>query len=73
MKWTVDRIEGEHAVICIGEATFDVPLALLPADVVEGSVLALTVDREGTQAAHAAAKARIQALAQDDDGQDFSL
>lgn len=73
MTWTVDRFEGEFAVIQSGESTFDVPRSALPDGAVEGSVIALTVDVEGTRQARILAKARILALAQDDDGQDFSL
>ena len=73
MRWIVDRIEADQAIIAAGDATFEVPRAALPADAVEGSVLGLEVLAEATEAARAAAKARIAALTQADDGQDFSL
>ncbi|MGM9646660.1 MAG: DUF3006 domain-containing protein [Eubacteriales bacterium] len=45
--WTVDRIEGDIAVIeiAIGK-TVNLPLAALPEGTKEGSVLQITVDRE---------------------------
>lgn len=73
MSWTVDRIEGDQAVIRSADATFNVPVSALPDGIDEGDILTVAIDVEGTRAARAAAEARIQALAQDDDGQDFSL
>lgn len=73
MRWIVDRIEADLAVVACGEARFEVPLAALPAGTAEGSVIGLEVLAEATEEARAAAKTRFQTLAQADDGQDFSL
>lgn len=45
--WTVDRIEGDIAVIeiAIGK-TVNLPLAALPEGTKEGTVLRLSIDRE---------------------------
>ena len=45
--WTVDRIEGDVAVIEIAVGkTVNLPLASLPEGTKEGSVLRLSIDRE---------------------------
>ena len=45
--WTIDRIEGETAVveIAVGK-TVDIPLSALPEGAVEGSVLQITLDED---------------------------
>ena len=45
--WTIDRIEGETAVveIAVGKAV-DIPLSALPEGAVEGSVLQITLDED---------------------------
>ena len=43
--WTIDRIEGEIAVVEIAEGkTVDIPLSALPEGVREGSVLRIETD-----------------------------
>ena len=41
MDWIVDRVEGELAVVLVGDLTLDVPLAALPPGVREGARLRL--------------------------------
>lgn len=59
---TVDRIEGDRAVLELGGETVDVPLALLPEGAAEGSRLLLTLDPAGTADALAEAEARLARL-----------
>jgi len=49
MAITVDRIEGEYAVLEIGDEMFDVPIEDLPEGIKEGDRLEIKV-KEGDQA-----------------------
>lgn len=72
MSWIIDRIEGDLAVVQAGDAEFTVPVAALPADAGEGSVLRVELDEAATASALQRAADRLAALV-DDDGGDFSL
>lgn len=66
MRAVVDRIEGETAVVLVGEgeSTIHLPVSELPPGAREGSVLKLwlTVDRQATEEALEQARKRIQRL-----------
>lgn len=51
MSWIVDRVEGDLAVVLFNNLSFDVPVAALPAGVVEGSRLRLELEAPQLQAA----------------------
>lgn len=72
MIWIVDRIEGDQAIVGCGDLRFDVPIAALPAGLGEGDAVQIGLS-DAAEATQAAAKARIAALTQADDGEDFSL
>ncbi len=61
MDWIVDRVEGELAVILVGELTLEVPLTALPAGVGEGARLRLALQPAADPAAAAARQARLAA------------
>ena len=63
---TVDRIEGEYAVLVDGARQVDVPLAWLPDGVEEGTVLRLDTSRAPDD--EAALRGRIEALRRRLDG-----
>lgn len=66
---TIDRIEGDVAVLEVNGRTVDWPLAALPAGVAEGSVirLAFTIDDPDLDAASARlARLRSRSDADDD-------
>jgi hypothetical protein len=72
---TIDRVEGEWAVVVLDGRTINLPRAWFGDAVPEGSVwrLDLTRDRETEAARLDAARARIERLSRGDDGGDFSL
>ncbi len=72
---SVDRIEGDRAVLIFEGETFDVPRALLPPGAAEGHVYALDWTRdEGEEARlRESITDRLRRLTGDDDGGDFSL
>jgi len=43
MRYTVDRIEGEFAVVEVENTTVDMPVSLLPEGCGEGSVIEITL------------------------------
>ena len=49
MKWIVDRIEGDYAVVELenGKAV-DIPLISLPEDIKEGAVINVSADKAET-------------------------
>lgn len=49
VEWTLDRIEGAVAVLVKAGTQLDVPLALLPEGVIEGSTVLLTITPPDTQ------------------------
>ncbi len=52
MKVTIDRFEGEFAVVELAEAdnkTINMPIELLPSGAVEGDVVSITIDSDETQ------------------------
>lgn len=59
---TVDRIEGDRAVLDLGGETVNVPLSLLPEGAREGARLLFTLDPAGTADALAEAEARLARL-----------
>lgn len=60
MKWTVDRLEGNYAVIELeNKETADIPLKALPDGVKEGDILCVAVDKDKT----AERKTEIDSLA----------
>ena len=50
MKWIVDRIEGDYAIVELenGKAV-DIPLISLPEDIKEGAVINVSVDKAETE------------------------
>lgn len=63
MKATLDRIEGDMAVLLFRDdesIKFDIPLALLPEDVHEGDILdiLITIDEKATEDS----KSRVSSL-----------
>ena len=67
---TIDRLEGDVAVLEIGDTHVHFPVAALPEGAVEGTRLTLSVEAEGTKDALDAAKARLERLKQRDPGGD---
>ncbi|MBL8615144.1 MAG: DUF3006 domain-containing protein [Deltaproteobacteria bacterium] len=61
MDWIVDRIEGELAVVLVGELSVDLPLAALPPGVREGARLRLELRPAADPAAAAERQARLAA------------
>ena len=61
MDWIVDRVEGELAVVLVGDLTLDLPLAALPPGVREGARLRLELLVAADPAAAAARQARLAA------------
>lgn len=72
---TIDRIEGDWAVLVAGELAFDFPRALLPPDAAEGQIFELEWRRDEPEEARRRADLaqRLRRLTDDDDGDDFSL
>ena len=63
MKAVIDRVEGESAVLLLGdqgEFKLNLPLSLLPEGCMEGDVLNVSFERD--QAATAQAKERVTVL-----------
>ena len=48
MKWVIDRIESDIAVIEVGDECIDIPTRCLPIEVKEGDVLSLNIDKDAT-------------------------
>ncbi len=71
----LDRIEGDLAVLVLGDQPFELPVTLLPAGASDGDLLTLTLvpDPQATDEARRQLAQRRTALARDDDGGDFSL
>ncbi len=87
-RWTVDRFEGDLAVVEIGDGRFlDLPRWMLPEDAGEGAhlvvrsrsgrngarVLDVAVDRAATQAARQEVHATLERLRDRDPGGDITL
>jgi hypothetical protein len=72
MTWIIDRIEGDLAVVIYADLSFDVPLRALPEGLSEGDALRIEASDDAA-ATLAEAKKKLAALAQADDGEDFSL
>jgi hypothetical protein len=72
---TLDRIEGEVALLEADGRPWALPAAWLPEGVREGDrvVVTLAPDPEATRAAHARTAERRARAARDDDGGDFTL
>lgn len=68
----VDRIEGDMAVLSIGNDTYDIPLVALPEGISEGQSVRFELDADGPSRQRVADRlARLQAKANISD--DFSL
>ncbi|MDD6728496.1 MAG: DUF3006 domain-containing protein [Eubacteriales bacterium] len=49
MKWIVDRIEGDFAVVELeNKQTADIPLKSLPEKIKEGDVVSISIDENET-------------------------
>ena len=48
MKWVIDRIESDIAVIEVGNECIDIPTKCLPIGVKDGDVLSLNIDKDAT-------------------------
>jgi 3-hydroxyisobutyrate dehydrogenase-like beta-hydroxyacid dehydrogenase len=58
----IDRIEGNRAVLVVGDETVDIPVSALPPGAGEGSVLVLSLgDDSALRAAAEARQARMAA------------
>lgn len=74
MRVVLDRIEGAMAVLLLGEQSFDVPASLLPAGAAEGQAFELDLRAAlEDEDRSAALSGRLKALAEEDDGGDFTL
>jgi len=80
LEASVDRLEGDVAVLLIGDQAFDLPLAALPDGLAEGdrvlvhtSLGRIELDAEATEAARRALGARRTRLLASDDGDDIIL
>ena len=62
MKVTIDRFEGDYAVVELEDRQMvDLPKALVPSDANEGDILEITVNREETEKR----RRRIEKLTED--------
>lgn len=48
MKWVIDRIESDIAVIEVGNECIDIPVKFLPAEIREGYTLSVNIDRDAS-------------------------
>ena len=62
MKWVIDRIEDDFAVMTFEEFSFDVPVKCLPKNICEGAVVDLTVDNNATEAKAKKARSLMDSL-----------
>ena len=62
MKWTIDRFEGDFAVVECGDSYFNIPKNSLPEGVAEGDVLDISLDITETENKKAQLKGRIKKL-----------
>lgn len=46
MKWVIDRIESDIAVIEVGNECIDIPAKFLPAEIREGYTLSVNIDSD---------------------------
>lgn len=58
----VDRIEGDRAVLEVGDERIEVPVSVLPEGAGEGSVLSFALDTTSEAAIRAEAEARLERL-----------
>ena len=65
----VDRIEGETAVLVDGKREVAVPIHWLPPGVVEGSVVRLVVDQDGTRDLRDRVDSALHKLSERDGGE----
>lgn len=87
-RWTIDRFEGELAVVELGDGRFlDLPRWMLPTDAAEGThlvvrsrtertgarVLNIVVDHAATEAASQEVRATVERLRSRDPGGDIEL
>lgn len=50
MKFTIDRFEGDFAVVELEDKEMvDLPLSLLPENAKEGDILNITIDNDATE------------------------
>lgn len=62
MKVTIDRFEGDYAVVELEDRQMvDLPKALVPSDANEGDILEITVNRDETEKR----RRRIEKLTED--------
>ncbi|MBU0552105.1 DUF3006 domain-containing protein [Myxococcota bacterium] len=73
MRWVIDRLEGEVAIIDAGGAWLEIPRGALPEGAGEGWVLQITRDEAAESQARGALEARLAALMSEDDGGDLEL
>lgn len=71
----IDRIDGDWAVLHLGEHRFDFPVASLPRGAAEGWHLRLSWmrDEDAERRARDVLGQRLGRLTEDDDGGDFEL
>ena len=62
MKWIVDRIEENIAVLECGDEVFNLNKSFLPTDVKEGDVISLKVDKEQKDALIKTAEDKMKKL-----------
>ncbi len=62
LRIVIDRIEGDRAVLAVGEESVGVPLACLPTGAREGAVLTWSIDEAAAGEALAGAEARLARL-----------
>ncbi len=66
MKWTIDRFEGDFAVVeTENRQMADIPRAALPPDVKEGDVVVLQIGREETERKKSEISERFKSLLKD--------
>ncbi len=62
MKWIVDRIEGNIAVVECNGKTFDIDVCYLPKGVKESDIIDLAIDKEETKNQEDIAQKRLDNL-----------
>lgn len=63
---TIDRFEGEFALLEADGVMLRLPRALVPADAREGDLLTIQIDQERTTARRAMLKQKMQLLFEED-------
>lgn len=65
MRWVIDRIESDIAIIEAGKECINVPVKCLPKGVKEGDVLSVNIDKDATSEQLKRARSKMDSLFSD--------